>query len=112
MSVEEDLKTNIKNFQSSADQIFENEDYTSAFILYFKALAAIADYVIITKGKGLPKDHATRFRILETKFPDLYKVLDRFFLFYRQSYTATVRQKVCEEAKLYVKLLIEKYKIF
>lgn len=111
VGIADELLLNIKNFCSSAKLIHNQKDYTSAFILYFKAMLAISDYVLLVNGKGIPKDHSNRFRLLERSFPEVYTIIDRFFPDYQCSYTTAIKKELCEEAGFYVKLLAEKYKI-
>jgi len=48
--LELELLKNIKTFIASADLVYNTKDFTSAAILYFKALFASLDYLILTKG--------------------------------------------------------------
>ncbi len=59
----------------------------SAVILLSKALFAITDYLIFEKYKKLPKNHAERFRILEEKEQETYKIVDSIWSKYADSYS-------------------------
>ncbi len=109
--LELELLKNIKTFLASADLVYNTKDFTSAAILYFKALFASLDYLILAKVGQTPKDHEERFRILETKFPSLYKILNDVFRIYRASYRTTISQTDCEKVRSHVKETIERYKI-
>ncbi|MEW6329307.1 MAG: hypothetical protein AB1468_04270 [Candidatus Micrarchaeota archaeon] len=111
MELEGELRRNIRSFFNSARIVYETGDFTSAFILYFKTLVAISDYVLLVKGLGVPKDHNERFRMLEQNIPELYRIVDRYFTFYRSSYSTSVSKKICDEVVSYVKLFAKKYKI-
>jgi hypothetical protein len=111
MGLRETLKKNAAEFYSSAMLVYGKGDTTSAFILGFKALLAIADYHLLVSGIGVPKDHTERFALLRKSSPELYNVVDRMFGFYRQSYSATVGKAVCDEVLLYAKSFAKKYGI-
>ncbi len=111
MGIREDLSKNIRMFLSSADLVYERGDYTSATVLYFKALFAILDYIILNSGKGVPKDHSERFRVLESSAPKLYTVLDKLYPTYRSSYTLSVGREKCDVVRRHVRKLAEEYKI-
>ena len=50
-------------------------------LLYFKAISALCDiYIFIKEGKT-PSNHTERFRILELKYPEIYKIIDKGFSF-------------------------------
>ena len=85
MDLAGELTKNIETLRASAELVYKTGDYTSAFILYFKALLAVCDYGLLKAGSGVPKDHSERFRSLEKRFPDVYAQLDYLFRFYRQT---------------------------
>jgi len=70
-------KEQILIFKKSADSLFNQKDYTSATILYFKTWFAIQDYTLLEKVGQSPKDHGERFRLLEKSFPKSYINLDK-----------------------------------
>lgn len=109
---EDVLIDNIKSFLSSADTIYENKDFTSATILYFKTLFAVLDLMILRKIGKIPEDHSERFRILENFYPKLYSLLDKYYPTYRDTYNKKINKEVCEELKKNVKKIIEEQKIF
>ena len=55
MSIEEDLKANIKEFLESAERDFAEGKYNSAINSYFKAIAALCDLKIYELKRVLPK---------------------------------------------------------
>lgn len=111
MGLKEDLLKNIKNFIDSAKILYERKDYTSSCVLFFKALFAIVDYILLVSGKGIPKDHSERFRILQNYSNRLYTILDKLYPIYRSTYSVPASKENCEEVREYVKKLIEEYKI-
>lgn len=98
----EEILQNIMSFWKSAGMVYNSGDYTSASILYFKCLFAVADYAIFKRKKRTPNDHTERFRILEEEFKDIYIVIDKLFPLYRDTYSFTVSKEKCEEVKNYV----------
>jgi uncharacterized protein (UPF0332 family) len=101
----------IKMFKNSADKIYSLKDYTSATILYFKTLFAIHDYILLEKIGYAPKDHNERFRLLENEFPEDYKILDEEFNTYRNTYSITISEEVCQRIKKIVENGINNHKI-
>jgi len=104
-------KKQILIFKSSADQLFENKDYTCATILYFKTLFAVQDFLLLNKIGESPKDHSSRFRLLETNFLDLFKELNLEFGTYRETYSKIIDKDTCVRIKKLVENDINKYKI-
>ena len=109
---EKDLLDNIKNFLQSADIVYSNKDYTSATILYFKALFCALDLIILQKFGKTPKDHSERFKILKDDFFELYEILDKIYSVYRETYTLKIEKDICDKIKKDVNSIIEKHKLF
>jgi len=98
-SEEEILLDNSRTFFSSAKTVYLKKDFTSATILYFKALFSIVDLRILKdKGKS-PKDHGERFRILEKEYPALYTLLDKIYPVYRDTYNVKINKETCDSIK-------------
>lgn len=111
MESEEELVRNIRSFCKSAAMVCESGDHTSAFILYFKALVALADLMLVRETGRVPTNHADRFAEL-TKFdPALHRVLDKYFHFYRKSYSSSIGKGLCDEVSYYVRLFAKKFKV-
>lgn len=106
------LNENIKRFLESADIIYKTSDFTSATILYFKALFAVLDLIIFKNQGKIPKDHSERFRILESDFSDLYETLDELYVIYRETYIAIINKEKCDEVKNNVERIIKEQKNF
>ena len=102
------LIENVKMFLKSADLVFQEKDYTSATLLYFKAVFVALDVMILQKEKITPKDHTERFRLLERHHHGEYLLLDKYYIIYRSTYTTTIDEKTCKEIQKYVKQTINK----
>ena len=92
----------ISVFKHSAETLYINSDFTSATILYFKTWFAIQDYFLLKNIGRSPKDHTERFRLLESKFPEKYKVLDMEFSTYRDTYSKIIDKETCDRIKVIV----------
>ena len=104
-------KENILQFKRSADSLYSAKDYTSATILYFKALFAVQDYILLGKIGQSPKDHNERFRLLEKHFPESYEKLDKEFSTYRDTYSKIISKETCDRIKKIAEDEIQYYKI-
>lgn len=107
----DELQDKTRHFLKSAELVYEAKDYTSSTILLFKAFFAVLDLIILQKTGKSPKDHTERFRILEKDFPGLYRILDKYYVIYRDTYTLTINKTTCDEIKENVKRIIEEQKI-
>lgn len=104
-------KSQILIFEKSAQTLYSAQDYTSATILYFKTWFAIQDYVLLDKIGESPKDHTSRFRLLEKHFPELYSQLDIEFGTYRDTYSKIIDKETCERIRKIVLQNVVKYHI-
>ena len=86
MENEKLLLENVNEFLKEAKKSVGGKSYNSAVTLYFKALAVLIDLFILKKEGFIPTNHKNRFKLLETKYPLLYKILDKDFPVYQQSY--------------------------
>ncbi|MEK6932277.1 MAG: hypothetical protein AABW56_00600 [Nanoarchaeota archaeon] len=109
--IEDELIKNIKIIIKSADLVYLNKDYTSATILYFKALFLVLDLIILKSSGKTPKDHTERFRILQRDYHDLYESLDKYFKIYRDTYSLSIDKETCGVIKNYAKRTIKEHKI-
>ena len=105
------LLENITSFWKSADVVYNLKYYTSATILYFKCLFVILDLIILKKKKKTPKDHTERFRILQQDFQDIYAILDKLFMIYRDTYSMQIEKNKCDNVRDYVIKLAEEQRI-
>ncbi len=105
------LKEQILVFKRSADIIYKTGDYTSAAIIYFKALFAMQDFILMNKIGYSPKDHTERFRLLQKEFPEEYDVLDSEFNTYRSTYSERISKETCDRIRGLVENAIRDHKI-
>ncbi|GAB6102054.1 hypothetical protein JCM16138_12770 [Thermococcus atlanticus] len=90
----EDLKDNVEEYFQSAELLFKQGLNNAAFMMYFKTLVAIADYILWRDLKVLPDNHSERFRLLKPRYPDLYNILSYYFPYYRDTYTKRVDDRI------------------
>ncbi len=84
---EESLTKSVKEFYSEGNLALIRDSYNSAASLFFKALAVLADWIILRDKGFIPKSHTDRFRILEQDYLEIYELLDQDFPVYKNSYT-------------------------
>lgn len=90
---------NAREYHRNALVAENKSEYNTSVTLYFKAISALCDiYIFIKEGKT-PSNHTERFRILELKYPEIYKIIDKDFPFYQDSY----RAKLTKETSLMLK---------
>ena len=106
------LLENIDKFLKSAGIVYKTDDFTSAAILYFKALFSILDFIILKDRGKIPKDHSERFRILESEHPKLYLLLDMLYPSYRTTYTSIINKETCDKIKENVERITKEQGIF
>lgn len=91
---EQVLIENFNEYFGLGLEAFNKGKFNSATTLFFKAIAALCDLHILRKEGRIPSSHSNRFRVLEEKYPEIYRIADRDFPFYQDSYT----QKMDKEA--------------
>jgi len=94
MSRLEELKDNINEYSQSAELLFKQGLNNAAFMMYFKTLVVICDYILWRDLRILPDNHGERFRVLRLRYPDLYEVLSYYFPYYRDTYTKRVDDRI------------------
>ncbi len=107
----QELLDNAKQFLKSAELVYSAEDYTSATILYFKAVFSVLDFILLQEEGKAPKDHTERFRMLENNYPDLYLFMDKYFKIYRDIYSVSIDKETCNKVRENVREIIKKYEI-
>lgn len=90
---------NAKEYYRNALGAENKNEYNTSVTLYFKAMSALCDIYIFIKDGKIPSNHAERFRVLELKYPEIYKMIDKDFPFYQDSY----RAKLTKETSLMLK---------
>ncbi len=92
--LKETLKGNALEYYRNALESEKREEHNTAVTLYFKTIASLCDlYILIKEGK-IPSNHIERFRILETKYPKIYNIIDKDFTFYQDSYRARLNKEI------------------
>jgi len=107
MSSKEFLLDNVNEFIKEAREAALNKSYNSSVTLYFKAIAVLCDIFILEKEKQIPKSHVERFQILKEKYPKLYKIIDKLFPLYQNSYRIKLNKKYVEIFENDIKQIIE-----
>lgn len=111
MDTESELKLNAKEFYDSAIQSENEKKFNVAATLFFKTIAVLTDLFILQKEGKIPSNHSERFRILESKYPEIYNILDKDFPFYQDSYRIRLNKEICGVLKNDAKQLIRILKI-
>lgn len=93
------LKENFDEYFQLGLKAFNEQKYNSATTLFFKAIAALCDLYLLKKEGTVPSSHSDRFRTIEEKYPAIYKILDRDFPFYQDSYTKKMDKESAELLK-------------
>jgi hypothetical protein len=98
-SIREILIENVKEYYRNALLAETKKEYNTAVTLYFKAISALCDLYILAKEGKIPSNHTERFRILEQKYKEIYKIIDKDFPFYQDSYKARLTKEVSSMLK-------------
>ncbi len=96
---EEILIENFKEYFNQGLDAFSKQKNNAATTLFFKALATLCDLYILRKEGIIPSSHTSRFRIMEEKYPAIYKIADRDFPFYQDSYTKRMNKETAQLLK-------------
>ena len=102
------LAKNIREFYTEGNNALKRAAHNSATSLFFKALAVLADWLILCKKRFIPKSHAERFRILEQNYAEIYVLLDKDFPAYQESYSVKLTKETAEAIKDDVKKVAKK----
>lgn len=107
METKELLLENIKEFLKQGRSALDSKAFNSAVTLYFKALAVLSDFYILKDDGFIPKNHTERFRIIKTKNPEIYKILNKDFPIYQQSYRIKLDKEYVEVLRHDIKRIVE-----
>ena len=107
---EEILEKTAKEYFYSGTDEFSKNRFNSAVVLFFKSLVAFIDLFISQKTGKTPSFHTERFRITESKFSDVYNLLDKDFPFYQDSYVQVMSKELVEVIKNDAKIMAKKTK--
>ncbi len=105
------LKDNAKEYYKNALGAEKKGEFNTAVTLFFKTISSLADLYILLKESRMPKSHTDRFRILEDKYPEIYKLIDKNFPFYQDSYRAKLNKEICEVLREDAEKLFRELKI-
>lgn len=97
--LKEILIKNAKEYYNNAIEAEKKRQYNSAVTLFFKALSSLCDLYILTKEGKMPSSHTERFKILKSKYPQIYRIIDKDFPFYQDSYKARLNKEVSDMLK-------------
>lgn len=103
MPIIETLKASIIEEIKGAESEYVKKRYKNALILYSKAIFSLCDYLIAINKLKLPENHEERFRILERYFPKIYKIVNRLFRKYTDTYLKPSDKESCEGMKNAIK---------
>jgi len=96
MNSEQILLENAKEFANQAKKAAKDHSYNSAVTLLFKAIAVISDLFILKREGFIPKNHTERFLLLKSKYPEIYKILNKDFPVYQQSYKIKLNKEYAD----------------
>jgi len=83
---EEPLLQNVKEYMRNALAAKSKGEHNTAVTLFFKAMVGICDLHLLRKEGFLPSNHVQRFRILESRYSEIYRIVDKNFSLYQDSY--------------------------
>jgi hypothetical protein len=111
MTSERFLLENIQEFVKQAKQAEKDQSYNSAVTLLFKAIAVLTDLFILKTEGFIPKNHTERFLLLKVKYPEIYKIINKDFPVYQQSYRIKLNKDYADVLKNDLEQLIKITKI-
>lgn len=100
-------KTAQEYFSSGCDE-YAKERYNAAVVLFFKALVAYADLLLLQKTGQTPSSHNERFRMIQKNSPEAYDLLDKDFPFYQDSYVQRLTKELAEVIKNDAQIMAKK----
>ena len=86
-----ELLDNIKEFLESGEDNIKKERFNASATDFFKAIVVICDYLLYSKIKILPKNHAERFSLLNKHFREIYSKVSELFSIYIKSYNFKIK---------------------
>jgi len=105
---EEVLLQTAKEYYATAQEAYEKKRANSAVILYFKTLVALSDIYVLRKTGETPSSHTTRFGITKKQFPEIYRLLDKDFPYYQDSYVQLLELELAAAIRDDVNVMEEK----
>ena len=93
------LKENSLEYYKNALEAEKRKEYNSAVTLFFKAISSLSDLFVLLKEGKMPSNHIERFRILQFRYPEIYRLIDKDFPFYQDSYKSKLNKETSEMLK-------------
>lgn len=93
------LRKNFGDYLELAEQALHQKKYNPCVVLFFKAIGAAADLLILKNAGRVPSSHAERFRMLEKEYGEVYEIIDKDYPYYHDSYTKELSEETAEVLK-------------
>ncbi len=107
MGSEQFLLENIREFIKQAENSKKDGSYNASVTLLFKAIAVMSDLFILKTEGFIPKNHTERFQLLRAKHPEIYRIINKDFPVYQQSYRIKLNKEYAEVLENDLKQLIK-----
>lgn len=96
MEQDEVLLENVREFLKQARRAKAEGSFNSATTLFFKALAVLVDLFILKREGFIPSNHTERFKLLKEKYLTIYRIMDKDFPIYQDSYRLKISKQTVE----------------
>ena len=90
------LIANAREYAKNALEAYKRKEFNTCVTLFFKTISALSDLYIFRKEGITPSSNKNRFRILESKYPQIYEIIDKDFPFYQDSYKAKLDKETSD----------------
>ncbi len=97
--MKEILRENVNEYYRNGSNAHKRGEYNSSVTLFFKAISGLCDLFLLDKEGKIPSSHLERFRILESSYPKIYRIIDKDFPFYQSSYYSKLNKETSELLK-------------
>ncbi|MFH1438960.1 MAG: hypothetical protein ABIG89_00205 [Candidatus Woesearchaeota archaeon] len=108
MEQKEELENTFIELYESANILINQSKFKSSTILLSKALFALIDLILYINYKNIPNNHSHRFRILESKCPELYLIVNEMWNKYTDTYSKPVAEDSIAMIKKSIKEIVKK----
>ncbi len=96
MTQKEIILKNFNEFYELAGYAQKSKKFNAAVTLYYKALVELCDLKLLETVGKIGASHSERFRLLEQNCVELYKIADKLFRFYRDTYSKEVSEIIAK----------------
>ncbi len=96
---EDELSANLEEYLSSARLLESHGKLNAAIVMYYKTMCSLADTLIFKKIGRFPTNHTERFQILKGGWPEVYRILDKNFPLYKETYFSSLGKEALEVIK-------------